>query len=413
MAVESGGVIPATMIQEMLKQSKVSGGTGNITDLCDYVVGTSVGGILGAGLVVTKDGKTPLYSVDDIVNIFTEEANTIFSKPQCDNSWIVNTGSSLLSHRDGLQSSWYPWIIGGTVAVSVALPLLGMYLGGISLALAIVVGEAAFAGGFGYHVTQILSNTNTTCVLQEYAAPMYDRRGLDSILESKFVNLTLTDTIIPFTTFSFSLSDGVVKSFSSFKAMQTESDNFYIRDAAGATSAAPTFFKHKVIRAANGDIHHEVDSGIYLNSPISAAITILMKHAPDSVRERIKLEGISVLSLGTGYHISTNIQNELGGEGKIAWAPLAIRLAMEGSEYAGIIDGKYLHNASRIDVELETNIPMDTTDMEVIQALVSMAQARVHEQDVQDYVQCVVQQTDTACHVAGSLPFEKSYYIGD
>jgi len=40
------GIVPATIIQEMLEMSKKYGGSGKITDFCDHVVGTSAGGIV-------------------------------------------------------------------------------------------------------------------------------------------------------------------------------------------------------------------------------------------------------------------------------------------------------------------------------------------------------------------------------
>ena len=48
------GIIPATIIKEMLRISKSLGGKGDITDLCDYVMGMSAGGIVGAALVVSE-----------------------------------------------------------------------------------------------------------------------------------------------------------------------------------------------------------------------------------------------------------------------------------------------------------------------------------------------------------------------
>ena len=112
--------------------------------------------------------------------------------------------------------------------------------------------------------------------------------------------------------------------------------------------------------------HHEVDSGLYSNSPLALAIALIRKHGDDKILERIDDEGISILSIGTGLYIHKNIQESVKGEGILGWAPIATRTAMEGTEYISIIEGKYLHNSSRIDVEMASSIPMDASDSEII-----------------------------------------------
>lgn len=406
------GIIPATITEEMLKISTENGGTGKITDLCDYVVGTSVGGIIAAGLVVSEDGQDPKYTSQEISDVLAKNAKQIFKKHECKESLIVNIATntdgnfikSVNSYQYGLMA------VGLTVGALISgVPLSIAYLFGTKIALASVVVGASVGGAIASQIKDIKDNPGRFCTVRDFFAPKYGREGLDEVLNSYFGNLGLTNTVVPFTTFSFSLSDGSVKSFSTFKAHKSRLDNYSFVDALGATSAVPTFFPHKIIKGKNGKVDHEVDSGLYTNSPISSAMAVLMKHAPDEVKERIEIEGISVLSIGTGYHIHKNMHQNITNEGILDWLPLITRTAMEGAEYAAIIEGKYIHNSSRVDIELEHDIPMDSSDVQTISDLQEMARDRAKEQDVRDYVKCVMTQADH-CQLGGILTFESEFH---
>jgi len=302
--------------------------------------------------------------------------------------------------------------VGG--ALLLAAPMALAYYGGTKAIIATLGITAAIGGYAGQYIDTLYQHPENICGIREYVQPKYSREGIDSVFYQYFGNKTLTDTIIPFTTFSFSLSDGTVKSFSTLKANKSPMDNFQLQDALGSTSAAPTFFAHKVITVRKDDgvikEHHEVDSGLYSNSPLALAIAVIRKHGDDEILERIDDEGISILSIGTGLYIHKNIHESVKGEGILGWAPIATRTAMEGTEYISIIEGKYVHNSSRIDVEMADSIPMDASDSNTINLLQRLAKDKAAEPNVDSYVRCVMENKDH-CQILGELPFENEFFL--
>lgn len=86
LSIDGGGVrglIPATFAEYL--EGKI-GTNRNISQVFDYVAGTSIGGIISLGLTMPAPGgeKTPCMSGGDLVKLFKEDASTIF--PQT-NSW--------------------------------------------------------------------------------------------------------------------------------------------------------------------------------------------------------------------------------------------------------------------------------------------------------------------------------------
>src|SRR5690349_5193892 len=72
------GIINARILQELEEKSGKP-----ITELFDYIIGTSIGGIIAAGLTVPSDeDKTkPKYNASYMVNLLEKEARTVFPEP--------------------------------------------------------------------------------------------------------------------------------------------------------------------------------------------------------------------------------------------------------------------------------------------------------------------------------------------
>ncbi len=145
--------------------------------------------------------------------------------------------------------------------------------------------------------------------------PRYSPDGLDSLLRGNFRDLKLSDVLVPIIVPSYDIGHNEVLMFKSRKAADARYDAT-LREVCRATSAAPTYLPSFKMAYPDwtGTVKDRVciDGGIYVNNPTMAAVAEVVKHGHRG--ERVALEDIRCLSLGTGNHIK-----ELDEQGSLDW----------------------------------------------------------------------------------------------
>lgn len=124
----------------------------------------------------------------------------------------------------------------------------------------------------------------------------YNRERLDHMLEDLFKDMRLDQSLCHAGVLSYSVDNYLPHLWSSYNAQKDPRKNHYLRDAAGATSAAPILFAPKAIVSEDGQEYFtEVDGGIYANNPATAAMIAVSELYPD-----FKRDSLVMVSLGTG-----------------------------------------------------------------------------------------------------------------
>jgi hypothetical protein len=142
--------------------------------------------------------------------------------------------------------------------------------------------------------------------------------------------------------------------FKSHNAKQDAADDFLMRDAARATSAAPTYFEPARLPAATPrGFHALVDGGVYANNPAMCAyVEALCKWSP---------ERIVLVSLGTGEAIQPIPYIKAKDWGLVNWAQPILNVVFDGvsdtvtyqlQQLAGLDTGK-LARQWRLQVQLK------------------------------------------------------------
>jgi patatin-like phospholipase/acyl hydrolase len=116
----------------------------------------------------------------------------------------------------------------------------------------------------------------------------YSHQNLEAILAQYFADATLNECEVPTMVTTYDIQNRKTVFLKSWLAKHAE---ILCRDAARATSAAPTYFEPKPLDTAENQ-HVLIDGGIFINSPSVSAFAEARKLFPG---EQIKL-----LSLGTG-----------------------------------------------------------------------------------------------------------------
>jgi len=116
----------------------------------------------------------------------------------------------------------------------------------------------------------------------------YSHQNLEAVLQQYFAEATLGDCEVPtmVTTYDIQNRESVF-----LKSWLAEHGTVLCRDAARATSAAPTYFEPKPLNIDTAQ-HVLIDGGVFMNTPSVSAFAEAKKLFPG--------EPIKVLSIGTG-----------------------------------------------------------------------------------------------------------------
>lgn len=164
------------------------------------------------------------------------------------------------------------------------------------------------------------------------------QRSLEKQLLEVFGDLQLKDLVKPCLITSYDICERKAKFFASHEA-QAPIENFYVRDACRATSAAPTYFEPAQVKSFYGQVFTLIDGGVYANNPALCAYAEARKIdfsevlGDDKKKDRPSVKDIVMVSIGTGtihkpYHFK-----DLANAGKIKWiGPLIDMLLSSNAE---------------------------------------------------------------------------------
>lgn len=140
----------------------------------------------------------------------------------------------------------------------------------------------------------------------------YDPVGLETLMNQYFQNSKLSDVLPGTNVLVTSVKREInkvqgknsAKIFRSKRAVFDQNKNFYMRDVARSTSAAPLFFPSAEIKNVTGSKHFSlIDGGVGQNNPAKFVLDDVKKEAINSGNEN----NFFVLSLGTGVLKSSSM----------------------------------------------------------------------------------------------------------
>jgi patatin-like phospholipase/acyl hydrolase len=273
------GIIPSMILAEIEQR------TGKrIHEMFDLIAGTSTGGIIALGLTMPsqQDSKQAKYYAKDLVELYKQEGSKIFKKNESFiEEWVEQRLREVLdflhlpfAEIDELLSAKYPSEGRDTVLTN-------------------YFGDTA--------ITQALTDVFITSYDTELRLPVF----LTNRANQQVIN---------------------------GRVFRKISKGFTMKQAAMATSAAPTFFEpYKVPTVqVNSGYYSLIDGGVFANNPTSLAV---MEAIIDSKREssELRLEDILVVSLGTGSLTRQYTYNQTKEWGLIGWIRPLINILMDGA----------------------------------------------------------------------------------
>jgi uncharacterized protein len=156
-------------------------------------------------------------------------------------------------------------------------------------------------------------------LLDEKYPPAGMRRAFKTYMGEARLSEALTEVLVT----AYEIEQRTTYFFKSAKARADERDDFLIRDAAQATSAAPTYFEPARIECGGGrpDLAL-VDGGVFANNPAMCAYAEALKDEGD--------DEITLLSLGTGELTRSLPFDKAKDWGLAEWAKPIIDVVFDG-----------------------------------------------------------------------------------
>ena len=189
------------------------------------------------------------------------------------------------------------------------------------------------------HGTEIFSRT----FLQKFLNPgailneKYSDHSIYDLLGKYLGESTLADLIRPCLITAYEMAERRAMFFTSVDAAESDMDNFYAKDVARSTSAAPTYFEPSHIKSFDGKIWSLLDGGVFANNPALCAYAEARKTDFAKVLKNPEkpkcpaAKDMLMVSLGTGSVKKQYHYKSFKDAGEIKWLEPIIDILMSGN----------------------------------------------------------------------------------
>ncbi len=158
----------------------------------------------------------------------------------------------------------------------------------------------------------------------------YPARALETNLSNYLANTRLKDLLKPCIITAYDIQNRKAHFFTQHDALLKEEKDFYVRDVARATSAAPTYFEACRVSSFAGTKYALIDGGVYANNPTLCAYAEARKLIFDEARKKPRAADMAILSLGCGEDKKAYPYSRAKDWGKIGWIKPVIDIMMSG-----------------------------------------------------------------------------------
>ncbi len=152
----------------------------------------------------------------------------------------------------------------------------------------------------------------------------YPADGLEEALDDYLGELKLAALLKPCLITAYDISRRRAHFFRQHRAVRDPNRNFFVRDVARATSAAPTYFECARVRSDANLIYPLVDGAVFANNPALCAYAEARAYADKRAAEMV------ILSLGTGSNEKSYAYEKAKDWGLAEWAKPVISIMMSG-----------------------------------------------------------------------------------
>ncbi|MDR2980565.1 MAG: patatin-like phospholipase family protein [Bacteroidales bacterium] len=159
---------------------------------------------------------------------------------------------------------------------------------------------------------------------------LYTTEGLEGLLADRFGAVKLSEARKHCLVTAYDITERRSVFFTRPEAQNYPHRDYYLRDVARATSAAPTFFEVAKITSMGGKNSYLIDGGMFANNPAACALVEAQKTDFEE-KKRPNIEDIYILSLGTGKPVKGYDFEKARNWGIMSWAIPLLNIFNSGS----------------------------------------------------------------------------------
>jgi patatin-like phospholipase/acyl hydrolase len=166
--------------------------------------------------------------------------------------------------------------------------------------------------------------------LSNLFSEMYSADGLENILQEVMGDITLSQSRKHCLVTAYDITNRKAVFFTTPEAKKYSHRDYYMRDIARATSAAPTYFKLASVRSVGGATSYLIDGAMFAGDPTMCAVV----EANKSVFEKCvnpSIKDLYIVSLGTGKEAKKYDYKKAQNWGIAQWAVPVLNILMSSS----------------------------------------------------------------------------------
>lgn len=221
----------------------------------------------------------------------------------------------------------------------------------------------------------------------------YPVENFIKLLESYFSNKKLSDLLRPCIIPAYNIEKRSTHFFTQHDAVNDKGSDFYLKDIARATSAAPAYFAPALISSLSKEKYPLVDGGVFANNPALCAFAEARHKFNTDAGNLLTANDMYIVSIGTGSEKRSLAYDEAKGWGAIGWVFPVLDIVISGATDTVDFQLKQIfesvdkgENYIRISPELGNAKPeMDNASNFNLQALKAAGEksAKVHDETLE------------------------------
>lgn len=164
-----------------------------------------------------------------------------------------------------------------------------------------------------------------------YLTEKYSAKNLEGLLLTYFKDVKLSEALKPCIITSYDISNRDTHFFTQQDAKTKPGYDYYLRDVARATAAAPTYFSPALITSMSGVQYPLIDGGVFADNPSLCAYAEARQvfKKLDGVRG-VTANDMFILSIGTGEEKTPYEYKKAKDWGNIGWVQPVLDIMLSG-----------------------------------------------------------------------------------